>query len=204
MDRQAAMHRISRAIFGGPIGRLTARAMEKGNAATEREAVTTLAPNESDAVLVIGFGPGLGIHHLAPRLPAGWIGGIDPSAVMHKRATTLNAAAIDNGRVTLKRATTTAIPWPDDTFTAAISVNTLQLWYPLPDSAREVARVLRPGSRLVTLTHDWALARSGGGSADAWLDSARDELRNNGFGDIEHWRGESENHGVIALCATVA
>jgi hypothetical protein len=45
------------------------------------------------------------------------------------------------------------LPAPNGAFHGAIAVNSIQLWEPLDDSIGEVARTLRPGGRLVALTH---------------------------------------------------
>lgn len=201
MDRCAVTSRISRILFSGPLGYFAARAMEKRNLEAEVEAIETLAPEPDHAVLAIGFGPGVGVMHLLPRVPEGWVGGIDPSRLMVRHARRRNAEAGEAQRVVLKRADTRAIPWPDATFDGAISVNTLQLWYPLAGSSIEVARVLKAGAKLVTFTHDWAIEKTTGGSVEAWVERVRQAFAEAGLTHVEHWRGKAENGGSVALTA---
>lgn len=140
-------------LFDGPLGLVAGRVMVRQNAPAELEAIDELAPAPDDSVLLIGFGPGVGISALLPRLPSGRIGGVDPSWAMNVLARRRSR----DPRVRLERTTAARLPWPDDYFDGATAVNSIQLWDPLAASAAEVARVLRPGGRLVTITHDWVL-----------------------------------------------
>ncbi len=125
----------------------------------ERAAIDELAPPPDGCVLAVGFGPGVGIAELVPRLPHGFVGGVDPSAAMVHQAGRRNRAAVDAGRVHLSRSTADSIPWPDETFVGVLAVNSMQLWDPLDASVREVGRVLAPGGVLVTVTHVWAIEK---------------------------------------------
>jgi hypothetical protein len=60
--------------------------------------------------------------------------------------------------------------------------------------------VLKPGAQLVSLTHDWALARHGG-SAEAWLAEARAALAAAGFVELRDFRGHAEKGRIVALTA---
>lgn len=188
-------------MFGGPLGTFAAKAMEKHNVDAEIEAIETLAPAANHAVLAVGFGPGVGVERLLSRVPDGWVGGVDPSQTMVNRARRRNAEAAASGRAVLKRADSTAIPWPDAAFDGAISVNAIQFWHPLSTSAAEVARVLQPGAKLVTFTHDWALTKGAGASVEEWAESTAETLRDAGFDDVAHWRGRAEDGRSYALTA---
>jgi ubiquinone/menaquinone biosynthesis C-methylase UbiE len=186
---------FERLIFDGPLGLVTARIMARKNADTEREAIETLAPTPEDSVLAIGFGPGAGVAELAPRVAS--VGGVDPSAAMVRIA----RRHARTGQVRLERGTADRIPWPDDSFDGAIAVNSIMLWRPLDASITEVARVLRPGARLVTFTHDWALARGKGVTVDSWLADTTTALAAGGFSEVRNWRGKSEEGRSVALSA---
>lgn len=155
-------------MFDGLAGRAVAKVMARSNRAAEEEAVRMLDPAPSDAVLAIGIGPGVGLRHLSERLPTGRAVGIDPSKVMVDQARRWNAAQIAQGRVEVVRASADRLPWPDASFDGAVAVNSIQLWDPIEASVAEVARVMRPGARLVSLTHDWALKRSTGREVEGW------------------------------------
>ena len=92
---------------------------------------------------------------------------MDPAQPMVRAATTRNRDGVARGQVHLELATAADLSWGAATFDGALAVNSIQMWEPLDRSLAEVARVLRPGSRLVTLTHDWALRRDHP-PVDAW------------------------------------
>jgi len=187
-------------LFDGPGAGLAARIMARANAPAEGEAIARLDPPPGARVLVLGYGPGVGVARLAQRLPEGFVLGVDPSAAMLKSAARRNRAAIGAGRVRLELAHAHAIPAPAADFDAAIAVNTLQLCEPLAATMLELARVLRPGGRLVSLTHDWAMARHAGSSA-AWLDQAQAAFALAGFVDFQSLPAQAERGRSIAVLA---
>jgi ubiquinone/menaquinone biosynthesis C-methylase UbiE len=186
---------LDRLLFDGPLGLVTARIMAGRNTDTEREAIETLAPAPEHTVLAVGFGAGTGVAELASRVAA--VGGVDPSWAMVTVARRRNRS----GRVRLERRTADRIPWPDNSFDGALAVNSIQLWRPLAASVAEVARVLRPGARLVTFTHDWVVARGDGETLDDWLAGTTAALAAGGFTDVGHWRATAERGRSVVLAA---
>lgn len=158
--------------------------MARMNRDMELEAIAEFAPDHDASVLVVGFGPGVGVAELAARLPAGVVGGVDPSAAMVEQARRRNRSAIERGQVTLERSAADVLPWPDGTFTGALAVNSIQLWDPLDASLREVARVLAPASVLVSITHVWAIEKQS--PLEAWASSTTGLLAAAGFDHIDH------------------
>lgn len=187
-------------LFDGPGGALVGPVMAKANAAAEAEAVALLDPAPSWHVVVLGFGPGVGIAILAKRLTSGFIFGVDPSGAMHKQAARRNRDPITAGRVRLERTGADRIPAPDATFDGAVAVNTLQLCAPFADTARELARVLKPGAAIVSITHDWAAAKTAG-SAEAWVAATLTDLAAAGFPEPRAFAAQAENGRAIALVA---
>lgn len=192
---------LSAAVFDGPLGRMSARIMARSNRDTEAEAVAELAPAPDHRVLVIGFGPGIGVHLLAERVPRGMVVGVDPSAAMHRAATRHNRAAIDAGLVVLHRATARTLSYQDGSFDGAITVNTIQLWRPFDETVAEVARVLRPGARLVSFTHDWAIERGSGRSVGEWVKHASGVCERFGLRDVRHRRANAESGRSVVFTA---
>lgn len=145
--------------FDGFVGRISGSVMARLNRDMERDAIAELNPSPNDSVLAIGFGPGIGIELLAEVLPNGLVAGIDPSATMNELARRRNRWGIDSGRIVLRNASAEVIPWPDDIFDGIIATNSAQFWEPLDAAIEEVARVIRPGGSLVTITHAWAIEK---------------------------------------------
>lgn len=186
--------------FDGITGTLAARVMAASNSDMEEAAVNQLNPAPGDAVLEIGFGPGVGLELLSRRLTSGPVGGVDPSGAMMREAKRRNRAAIAEGRLKLVKTTADSMPWPDGTFDGAIAVNSVQLFDPLEVSVLEVARVLKPGGRFVTLTHDWAIARDEA-SPDIWMVRFHLALAEAGFEDVHQWTGKARTGETVGVAA---
>jgi ubiquinone/menaquinone biosynthesis C-methylase UbiE len=187
--------------FDGPVGVVTAKIMARANREAEAKAIAELGPAPDGDVLVIGFGPGVGLQLLAQAVAAGRIAGIDPSRVMLQEARRRNRQAVDGGRIELRLGTADALPWPDRWFDAVVAVNSIQLWKPFPASVAEVARVLRPGGRLVSYTHDWAIRRSTGLEVDRWAGQAAAICRGHGLAEARWRRASAESGSSVAFTA---
>ncbi len=188
-------------LFDRPGGAIAVAAMATMNRAAEAEAIQLLRPAPADRVLVLGFGPGIGIRLLAKHLARGGaVVGVDPSTTMMKAASAANRANLACGRVTLHVTTAERVPADQASFDGAIAVNTLQFCEPFAATANELARVLKPGARMVSLTHDWALARHAG-SSSAWLEAVRAVLVAAHFDEIEDGRGLAEKGRIVRLTA---
>jgi ubiquinone/menaquinone biosynthesis C-methylase UbiE len=165
--------------FEGPAGRIAGAVMARVNRDMERAAVDELMLDAGAEVLVVGFGPGVGIASLLECVPRVRVCGVDPSATMVEQAGRRNRAAVSEGRVELVQAGAEDLPWADDAFDAAVAVNSMQLCDPLDRALREVSRVLRPGGVLVALTHIWAVEKAM--RVDEWTAATGDLLQRSGF-----------------------
>jgi SAM-dependent methyltransferase len=90
--------------FGRPeglLGRIGGVLMARGNRDCAAWVVDQLAINADDAVLEVGFGPGVGIALAAEAAPAGRVAGVDPSAEMLAQAKARNAEAMRSSHVDL-------------------------------------------------------------------------------------------------------
>lgn len=99
-------------------------------------------------VLEIGFGGGDLIHRLLKTDLSLTICGIDPSstaiAMVQQQYKDVIAAEV----LTISKAFAEAIPWPDDTFDAIATINTLYFWPDVQNVLLECHRVLKPGGIL--------------------------------------------------------
>ena len=186
--------------FDGIFGRIAAPIMVRKNREAEIEANEILGATQGARLLVLGFGPGVGLQDLLRRTQNAKVVGLDPSQIMMEIAAKRNAGEIDAGRLRLIQATAETIPEPEDCFDGAVAVNTIQLCEPFENSLPEIGRVLKPHAKLVTITHDWAAAKHAG-SPEIWkarLDSA---LVTAGFSAIDIFNGKSEKGKAIVVTA---
>ena len=144
-----------------------------------RAALELVSPRSGERLLDVATGTGALLGELIERQPhpAGAIG-IDRSATMLDRVPDLPEGW------TVAQADARALPFPDDTFDVVTATYILHILDPSARAAvvGEVARVLRPGGRAVTVTVDtrrrrlrWLLARAPRASGLHPLDP-RDEL----------------------------
>jgi ubiquinone/menaquinone biosynthesis C-methylase UbiE len=112
-----------------------------------------LAPQPGENVLEVGCGLGADAREIARAVaPAGRVTAVDVSDAMLAAARERHDEALD---VTYERADVTGLPYADGTFDAVRIERVLQH---VPDTARacaEMARVLKPGGRVLALDTDW-------------------------------------------------
>lgn len=174
--------RMLDSAFGHPrgaLGRLGGALMARGNAETERRVVEIARPAGSDTVLVLGPGPGIGLVAAAQR--AALAIGVEPSDAMRRAAQRRCAELLRAGKVRLVTGTAGETGVDECSVDLAISVNNVQLWPDVPAGLAELARVLRPGGRLMISVHErWAPR----GLAEA-VSAA-------GFTELQTWRWDPD------------
>ena len=101
-----------------------------------------------ERVLEVGFGGGDLIEWILAATEAKAIG-VEASEAMLKRAQGRFRRELGQGRLRLEQGLADALPLPDGCIDRACSVNSLYFWPHLEAALGELARVLRPGGRLV-------------------------------------------------------
>ena len=132
----------------GLLGRLVGKAMASGNRSAIEWTVSRLDVGESDNVLEVGFGPGVGIECAARRAPGGRVFGIDRSPTMVDVARRRNVRAIVEGRVDLREADAAHLPYASLSFDKVFSVHCIYFWSDPLATLEELRRVLAPGGRI--------------------------------------------------------
>jgi ubiquinone/menaquinone biosynthesis C-methylase UbiE len=102
----------------------------------------------SEAVLEVGFGPGVVIERLAKLASSGRVAGIDQSREMVQQARARDATAIQSNCVDLRYGSVESLPFEDKTFDKALAINSMQVWTDAMLGLREVRRVMKPGGRI--------------------------------------------------------
>ena len=116
--------------------------------ATVRETLKRVEVRPAEQLLDVGCGTGAMLWALSERVPGAGFTGVDPSHSM------LDVARRKNlGTVNLREGRADRLPFPDDRFDIVASVSVLHYLRHPHAALREMARVLKPGGRLV-LT-DW-------------------------------------------------
>jgi ubiquinone/menaquinone biosynthesis C-methylase UbiE len=110
----------------------------------------SIAPD--DVVLDIGCGGGRTIGKLAAMATRGRVYGVDHSTESVDASRSRNARDVASGRVDIRVASVSALPFPDATFDVVTAVETHIWWPDLPRDVQEVRRVLKPGGRFVVIS----------------------------------------------------
>ena len=131
----------------GVFGRVMGWLMNRNNARQNAFVVEQLALAPDDRVLEVGFGGGVNLPTLVGR--AAFVAGVDRSRTMVAAARSRFAAAVRAGQADFRGGTVEALPFASGTFAKACTVNTVYFWPSLDAGFAELARVLRPGGRVV-------------------------------------------------------
>lgn len=158
----------------GWFGRVLARIWLTETAPINDHAVTLLDPRAGQHVLELGFGPGRTIGKLAER--GATVTGVDISAQMLRVASRRNRRAIANETVSLHEGDGTSLSLPDGTCDGVLSVHNVYFWPDYSAVFTELARVLRPGGRLVLGIRDPELPPTGKADPEIYTFLSLDEI----------------------------
>lgn len=106
------------------------------------------AVSAGQRVLDVGCGSGVLTEELARRLGAENVAGIDPSPMLEAAAERVPAAELRQGSAE-------ELPWPDDSFDAAIAQLVIHFMEDPAKGVAEMARVTRPGGVVAASTWDF-------------------------------------------------
>jgi ubiquinone/menaquinone biosynthesis C-methylase UbiE len=104
---------------------------------------------KTDTVLDVGCGGGRTINKLAAMASEGKVHGIDYSEESVTAAHRNNTRWIDIGRVSIREATVSQLPFANSTFDLVTAIETHLFWPDLQGDFREIFRVTTPGGALL-------------------------------------------------------
>ena len=157
-------------------------------------------------VLDVGCGGGRTIQKLAALAPEGKIYGVDYGEGSVAMSRSKNADAISAGRVKIKQASVSQLPFADNKFDRVTAIETQYYWPDLPNDMQEILRVLKPGGTLLIIAETY----KGGagskatapimkllGSSSLGVEDQRDLFANAGYTDIQIF--EEQKKGWICV-----
>jgi SAM-dependent methyltransferase len=106
-------------------------------------------------ILDVGCGGGRTVEKLAGLASEGFIHGIDYAKGSVAASRRRNAPSIQTGRVEIREASVSHLPFSDDKFDVVTAVETHYYWPDLVKSMQEVLRVLKPGEMLVIVAESY-------------------------------------------------
>lgn len=122
--------------------------MNQGNAVINDLTFNQAAKIKPESLLEIGFGNGKLIPLVIKTTGIKFYKGIDYSTDMVKEAEVFNIDLIENKIVELSEGNFEKINYPDNSFDAVISVNTIYFIPNLTEAFKEAYRVLKPGGMI--------------------------------------------------------
>ena len=128
----------------GWAGRLLVRGMNRAHGQMTDWALSQLSVQDSRALLDIGCGGGGALLRLSELAPQAELHGIDYSPQSLSVAARTNRRLIEQGRVFLREADASHLPYDDGRFDLVVAINSHYFWSDLAEDLREIMRVLQP------------------------------------------------------------
>ena len=106
-------------------------------------------------ILDVGCGGGRTIEKLAALATRGMVYGADYAKGSVAASLGKNAQLIQAGRVEIKQASVSQLPFPEDKFDLVTAVETQYYWPDLVKDMQEILRVLKPGGTLMVIAESY-------------------------------------------------
>jgi ubiquinone/menaquinone biosynthesis C-methylase UbiE len=135
----------------GWIGRLFLWIMNRGHSKLTDWGLQQISVGKGDTILDVGCGGGGAVRKLVAVAAEGKVYGIDHSEQSVALARRTNRQGIAEGRVEIRQASVSGLPFSDDFFDLVTAVETHYFWPDLVTDMREVLRVLKPGGTLIII-----------------------------------------------------
>ncbi len=146
----------------GVLGRVVGRLMVTDTGRHNDRSIDLLGASTGSTVLEVGFGQGRTVARLLDR--GHRVIGVDVSETMLRQATARNRRACRDGRAALVAGDGRTIPFGTDCADVALTTHTIYFMADPAATLADIARVLRPGGRLVVACH------VGDDPMPAWMD----------------------------------
>jgi len=135
----------------GWMGRVALWLMNRRHSSLTDWGLEHLSIRERDTILDVGCGGGRTVSKLAAAASKGTVSGIDYSEESVAAARRFNQKPIERGRVEIRQASVSELPFADNGFDLVTAVETHFWWQDIGAGMREIFRVLKPGGRMVII-----------------------------------------------------
>lgn len=135
----------------GWLGRFVLWNMNSRHSKVTDWGLSHISIDKHNTILDIGCGGGRTVNKLAAVAAQGKVYGVDFSGESVAFASRINKQWIETGRVEIREASVSQLPFSADAFDVVTAVETHFWWPDLPADMREVLRVLKPGGTLIII-----------------------------------------------------
>lgn len=135
----------------GLLGRFVLWKMNSRHSKATDWGLSHISIGQSDTILDVGCGGGRTVSKLAAIASQGKVYAVDFSKESVAFASRINRQWIDTGRVEIRQASVSKLPFSENVFDLVTAVETHFWWTDLPSDMREVLRVLKPGGALIII-----------------------------------------------------
>lgn len=139
----------------GWVGRLHIWLMNRRHAGLTAWGLGHVRIEPAFAILDVGCGGGKAVERLAALASQGRVYGVDYSAASVAAASSANARAIAGGRVEIRQASVSSLPFDENTFDLVSAVESHYYWPDPIADLREIRRVLKPGGHLAIIAETY-------------------------------------------------
>ena len=195
----------------GWFGRLNLSNMNRRHSRLTDWGLAHVSIGKNAVALEAGCGGGRTVSKLAALAPEGRVFGIDYSDASVASSRKTNKRAIQAGRVEIRLASVSQLPFAPDTFDLVTAVETHFYWPDLSADVREVLRVLKPGGTFLIVAEAYKGGKKAGqiqmfadmmsrtGSySHLTIEEHRELLANAGYSDVRVF----EEYDKGWMCAT--
>jgi SAM-dependent methyltransferase len=162
------------------VGRLFLGIMNRSHSRLTDWGLTHVRIDRAFTILDVGCGGGRTIQKLAALAAEGRVCGVDPANGSVAASRSNNAPAIAAGRVEIKQASVSQLPFPEATFDLVTAVETHYYWPDLVAGMQEILRVLKPGGSLIVIAES------------RWKAGHAERLASAGYTDIQVFEGPKQ------------
>lgn len=180
----------------GWLGRFVLWNMNSRHSKVTDWGLSHISIDKHNTILDIGCGGGRTVNKLAAIATQGKVYGVDFSGESVAFASRINKQWIETGRVEIREASVSQLPFSAGAFDVVTSVETHFWWPDLPADMREVLRVLKPGGTLIIIAEIYKGANTAtaklaekylplSGMALLSVNEHRELFANAGYSDIQ-------------------